>query len=149
MHSWTARPVVTEPMYLSSGTNASKPRFENVRAIMQKTPMGANFMTRFVISIMRSLAWVRKFAMTEPRSFIFASRMPTSSANRMTWSMVPCAREAKGFSGMMLRMVSTAEVLSATVTSLPAMDDMSRPMPGRMTSAVIIATVTASAVVQR
>ena len=67
----------------------------------------------------------------------------------MTWSMVPCASEANGFSGMMLRMVSTAEVLSAAVTSLPAMDDMSSPIPGRMRSATLMATVTASAVVQR
>ena len=52
---WIASASITQPIYLSIGTNASKPILANVLAIRQNTPIGAAFITAIVISIIRSL----------------------------------------------------------------------------------------------
>ena len=58
MKHCSASASVTFPMYFSIGANAEKPTVAKVRAIRQKTPTGATFMTVMVISIMTSLNWL-------------------------------------------------------------------------------------------
>ena len=136
-------------MYLRSGIKASKPRFAKVLVSMKNTPIGAKLITRFVISIIRSLNWLKKFATSSALSPIFARRIPTIRANTITCSIFPFANELNGLSGMISSRVSTAEVFSATVTFSASIRFILSPIPGLMRAATDIATVTAIAVVAR
>ena len=78
-----ANPNVTLAIYFSSGTKASNPRFAKVLVSIKYTPIGANFITRFVISIIKSLIWVNRFEIISALSFIFASKIPTIKAKKI------------------------------------------------------------------
>ena len=122
-----------------------------VRLIRQKTPIGARLMIIMVISIIISLNWLKKFATVSARSPIFARITPMISANTITCSIVPLARELIGLSGMIFRIVSVSEV--ASIVSTEAADVwialISSPTPGFIRFPTPRATQTASAVVAR
>ena len=63
--------------------------------------------------------------------------------------MVPLARDSIGFSGIIFKRVSVAEVVFATVTSPASMELISSPIPGFINTATPMATVIARAVVVR
>ena len=113
MKHCSASASVTFPMYFSIGANAEKPTVAKVRAIRQKTPTGATFITVMVISIMTSLNWLIKLETTEARFPSFASITPTNRANTMMGSISPFAMEPIGFFGMMLSSVSTRLTLES------------------------------------
>ena len=138
-------------MYFASGRNAENPMVAKVREIRQKTPIGARLMTIIVISIMISLNWLKKFATVSARSPSFARMTPMISAKTMTCSISPLARALNGLSGRMLSRVSEKEVacMVSTVEPLVWILLMSSPMPGLMMLPMVIATVTARAVVTR
>ena len=97
------RAVVTLPMYLSIGKNALNPRFANVRAIKQNTPIGATFIIAIVISIITSLNSLKKFATVEARLPNLANIIPTNNANTIIGSISPLAIEEIGFFGIIFK----------------------------------------------
>ena len=88
---WNARLKSTLTIYFNSGTKAEKPMPENVLVIRQKTPIGANFMTIFVISIIISLNWAKKFETISTFSPSFARMIPMTMANKIICSILPSA----------------------------------------------------------
>ena len=73
-----ARPKSTHKIYFPNGSKPPKPNDANVLAIKQKIPIGANFMTIRVISIMMVFAWVKKSLTTCVFSLNLANIIPIS-----------------------------------------------------------------------
>jgi len=129
----------------------SKPISANVLEIKQKTPIGANFITAIVISIIISLNWLKKFLTISTRSDIFARITPKISANKIICNIVPFASDSKIFVGIIFNNVSVTLVacVDSVTFEVILIADISKPIPGLITLAIHKATTTASAVVHR
>lgn len=82
----------THPIYLAIGIKPSKPSVEKVLAIKQKIPIGANFITIRVISIMILSLYMKNLLTISVSSLNFANIMPTSTPKIMTGNISPFAR---------------------------------------------------------
>ena len=134
--------------YFINGNNPSKPSPANVLAIRQKTPIGANFITILVISIMTVFDSVNNLLRVSVSSFNLASINPTSTPNIITGNMSPLASEFIGLSGIMFNMVSVIVTFVVTVV-LAVIFIMFSPTPGLIIMAIIKDIVIANAVVIR
>ena len=142
-----AKPKSTHPMYLSKGISPSKPRPAKVFAIKQNTPIGANFITMEVISIMIVFPSTKNLLTVCVSSFNLANIKPTSTPKIITGSISPEARELIGLSGMMFITVSAMDC--AVVRFACARPAIFKPSPGLMIPAIRSAIVIANAVVKR
>ena len=100
-------------MYFNIGKNAENPTVAKVLAIRQNTPIGASFITVFVISIITSLNWPKKFATKSVLCPNFANITPTNNANTIIGSMSPFAMALIGFLGIIFNKVSAMVGLDA------------------------------------
>lgn len=141
-------PRITHMMNLNNGIRASIPRFANVVAIKQNTPIGASFMTRCVIFIIILFDWLKNSLTSCVSSFSMDSIAPTIAANIIIGMMSPLASELIGFAGIMFNR------LSVNVT-LPAMSDvkllptMCKVFPGFIMDDISIARQTDTSTVAR
>ena len=136
-------------MYFNIGTKALNPIFANVRAIRQKTPIGATLITTIVISIIMSLNWLKKLATVDVLEPSFANMIPTNKAKTIIGSISAVAKDSIGFFGIIFKRISVSGLLSERETSEVEMLSTLTPSPGLMREATLSATVTAIAVVNK
>ena len=113
MKHCSASASVTFPMYFSIGANAEKPTVAKVRAIRQKTPTGATFMTVMVISIMTSLNWLIKLETTEARVSELCQHYTDKQGEYDDGKHIAVCHGPIGVLGMMLSSVSTRLTLES------------------------------------
>ena len=118
----------THPIYLKRGINPLIPKLANVLAIKQNTPIGANFITMRVISIMTLFPCVKNSSIKSSSSLNFATIIPTSNPKMITGNMSPFANALNGLSGIMFKIVVVTVWFVVTFAS--AIPVIFKPTPG-------------------
>ena len=101
-----ANSVITHKINLAKGIKVSNPISPKVLAIRQNTPTGENFMMIPVISIMISFISLTKLLTVGVLFFNLIKINPITTPSITIGNMSPLAKAFKGFSGIMLKIVS-------------------------------------------
>lgn len=101
-----ASPATTHIINFIRGRIVLNPKVPNVVAIRQNTPIGAIFMMIPVIVIMISFNSLKKLLTVGVLLFNLTMINPIIAPKIMIGNMSPLAKAFKGFSGIMLKIVS-------------------------------------------
>lgn len=140
--------IITHITNLDNGIIAVIPKLANVVAIRQNTPIGANFITRYVILIIILFASTKKSFTALTSSCNIDMTIPTINANIIVGIISPLANELTGFEGIMFKRLSvnvTLLVMFVEYTDVA----MFKPIPGLIIAPIAIAIQTAINVVNK